>query len=93
MNGYEFTWLSAMKLLGGILLAVVWYMMRKQAMLDKKYREENENAGQAHGSEPVPRLIVKLKLFACCAEARGALEYHYRSYCYVVDSGCVDSGK
>lgn len=40
MNGYEFTWLSAMKLLGGILLAVVWYMMRKQAMLDKKYREE-----------------------------------------------------
>ena len=54
MNGYEFTWLSAMKLLGGILLAVVWYMMRKQAMLDKKYREENEKAGQAHGSEPVP---------------------------------------
>ena len=49
-----------MKLLGGILLAVVWYMMRKQAMLDKKYREENEKAGQAHGSEPVPRLVENI---------------------------------
>lgn len=59
-----------MKLLGGILLAVVWYMMRKQAMLDKKYREENENAGQAHGSEPVPRLVSARILLSlslpCC---------------------------
>ncbi len=59
MNGYEFTWLSAMKLLGGILLAAVWYMMRKQAKLDKKYREENKKAGQARGSEPVPRIVER----------------------------------
>ena len=60
MNGYEFTWLSAMKLLGGILLAVVWYMMRKQAMLDKK-------AGQAHGSEPVPRLVERSNIIIAVA--------------------------
>lgn len=67
MNGYEFTWLSAMKLLGGILLAVVWYMMRKQAMLEKKYREENEKAGQAHGSEPVPRLVERSNIIIAVA--------------------------
>ena len=66
MNGYEFTWLSAMKLLGGILLAVVWYMMRKQAMLEK-YREENEKAGQAHGSEPVPRLVERSNIIIAVA--------------------------
>lgn len=67
MNGYEFTWLSAMKLLGGILLVAVWYMMRKQAMLDKKYREENEKAGQAHGSEPVPRIVERSNIIIAVA--------------------------
>ena len=51
MNGYEFTWLSAMK----------------QAMLDKKYREENEKAGQAHGSEPVPRLVERSNIIIAVA--------------------------
>lgn len=68
-----------MKLLGGILLAVVWYMMRKQAMLDKKYREENEKAGQAHGSEPVPRLV--------------SVRIHYRCRCHVVDNYSIDPWK
>lgn len=45
----------------------IWYMMRKQAMLDKKYREENEKAGQAHGSEPVPRLVERSNIIIAVA--------------------------
>lgn len=39
----------------------------KQAMLDKKYREENEKAGQAHGSEPVPRLVERSNIIIAVA--------------------------
>lgn len=59
MNGYEFTWVSALKLLGGILLMVVWIMMRQQAKLDEKYKEDNEKAEQEHGAKPVPRIVER----------------------------------
>ena len=59
MNGYEFTWVSALKLLGGILLIVVWIMMRQQAKLDKEYKEENEKAEKERGIKPVPRIVER----------------------------------
>lgn len=59
MNGYEFTWISALKLLGGIVLIVVWIMMRQQAKLDKVYKEENEKAKKEHGTSPVPRIVER----------------------------------
>lgn len=52
MNGYEFTWISALKLLGGIVLIVVWIMMRQQAKLDKVYKEENEKAKRNMAHRP-----------------------------------------
>lgn len=59
MEEYTFTWMSALKILGGVLLFAAWLLAREQTALDKQHKKDCEEAKQNRKPIPARRFISR----------------------------------